>query len=44
MKRMSENIFFQINKFIASKFKDIKRDGKFFNGIQSTEDYPSISR
>ena len=42
LKRVSESIFFiQINKFTACKFKDKKRCGKFFDGIQSTEDYPS---
>ena len=42
VKRVSENIFFQSNKF--SKVKDEKEAVKFFDGIQSTEDYPSISR
>ena len=43
-KRVSESIFFQVNNFTACKFKDKKRGGKFFDGIQSTEDYPFISR
>ena len=36
--------FFQSNKFTAFKLKDEKKVDKFFDGIQSTEDYPSISR
>ena len=44
LKRVSESIFFQSNKFIARKVKDEKSGGKFFDGIQYTENYPSISR
>ena len=43
LKRVSESIFFQINKITACKFKD-KKGGKLFDGIQSTEYYSFISR
>ena len=43
LKRVSESIFFQINKFTASS-KIKKRWQILWYGIQSTEDYPSISR
>ena len=40
--RVSESIFFQINKFTASL--NNKRGQILRNGIKSTEDYSSISR
>ena len=43
LKRVNESIFFQMNKFKACKIKD-KKGGKSLDGIQSTEDYPPISR
>ena len=40
LKIVSESIFFKANKFTACK---IKHD-KFFDAVQATEDYSSISR
>ena len=41
LKRVSEIIFLQSNKFAACKVKD-KKDDKFFDIVQSSENYPSI--
>ena len=41
---LGESIFFQSNKFTIFKNKDEKKKWHIFHGIQSTEDYPSISR
>ena len=43
LKRVSESIFFQSNKFTACKVKDEKEVANS-DGMQSTEDYLSISR
>ena len=44
LKWVRESIFFQSNKFRACRVKGRKRGGKIFDGVQSAEDYSSISR
>ena len=47
LKKVSRSIFFQSKK-ITGKLQDVKlkmeKVGKIFDGVQSTEDYSSISR
>ena len=43
LESVRENTFFQSNKFTTCKIED-SGSGKFFDGVQSTEDYPFISR
>ena len=44
LKRVTESIYFQSNKFTTCKVKDEKEVVNSLMVIQSTEDYPSISR
>ena len=43
LKRVREGIFFQSNIFTACNIKD-EEEVEFFDGVDSTEDCPSISR
>ena len=43
LKKGNESIFFQNNRFTACNVKDEKRCDKFFDGVQSTENFPFIS-